>query len=388
MLVAKLLHDNQQFQASEKWLQYVFNPTLPPDPLNQRSFRQASPEDIDPKQAGAIYTALNNPNNGWIDADGNVTQAVLSVPIATIASATGTSAAQAEELRNLLINRYLIKSTGRYWQFQPFRNHTLESLKDQLQNCAEIATYSDDPFDPHAVARLRIGAYEKATVIAYINNLLDWGDQEFSQYTWESITTARMLYSYAYDLLGTRPEDLGPCTDQFRPPSTRSWPATRATPTISRSFLIDMENALAGGQAGGPLLQSAGKPFNDLGGVFCVPDNAQLEGLWDRVEDRLYKIRNCLNIAGEHQPLPLFDPPINPADLVRAAATGGAFAGLASGLQPAIPNYRFAVLVERAEELTETVRGFGSALLSALERRDAEGLSLLRNTQEIAIQNW
>src|SRR5262249_50678547 len=31
--------------------------------------------------------------------------------------------------------------------------------------------------------------------------------------------------------------------------------------------------------------------------VFCIPDNKELRAYWDRVEDRLFKIRNCMDIA-------------------------------------------------------------------------------------------
>ena len=34
--------------------------------------------------------------------------------------------------------------------------------------------YQDDPFNPHAIARLRLNTYQKAIVMKYIDNLLDW----------------------------------------------------------------------------------------------------------------------------------------------------------------------------------------------------------------------
>ena len=57
--------------------------------------------------------------------------------------------------------------------------------------------------------RMRPGAYRRAVVMAYIDNLLDWGDMLFRQYTAESVDEARMLYLLAYDLLGERPRTLG-----------------------------------------------------------------------------------------------------------------------------------------------------------------------------------
>src|SRR5262249_55947798 len=48
-------------------------------------------------------------------------------------------------------------------------------------------------------------------------------------------------------------------------------------------------------------------------------------------------------------------------------------------------HYRFSFMLAKARELTGRLIGLGAALLSALEKKDAEELSLLRNTQERAI---
>jgi Tc toxin complex TcA C-terminal TcB-binding domain/Neuraminidase-like domain/Salmonella virulence plasmid 28.1kDa A protein len=389
LLVAKMLNDNQQFQAAETWLQYIFNPTLPPAPLTKDRFVALRPDDITQQQAQTIYSALTTPPNQLIDpATGTVLPIAATIPVGMLqALLSAVSLAQAQEIKNLLVNQMLVKQTGRYWQFQPFRNHTLESLKDQLTNCAEIAAYNDEPFDPNAIARLRIGAYEKSVVMTYVENLLDWGDSEFSQYSWEAIVTARMLYSYAYDLLGPRPADLGPC--EHTVPTTFNIILARygGDPGDIPQFFIDMENTLPSLVPDGAMLAQVGVPFNDLGGVFTIPENTNLTALWDRVEDRLYKIRNCLNIDGQAQPLPLFQPPIDPMALVRAAAAGNNVLALQAQLHPRVPYFRFFVVVQRASETVETLRSFGSALLSALQGSDAEGMAQLHATNEIAILN-
>ena len=65
---------------------------------------------------------------------------------------------------------------------------------------------------------------------------------------------------------------------------------------------------------------------------FCVPPNPQLLGYWDTVADRLFKIRNSENIQGVFQQLPLFDPPLDPGMLVKAAAAGIDIGSIVSGL--------------------------------------------------------
>ena len=118
---------------------------------------------------------------------------------------------------------------------------------------------------------------------------------------------------------------------------------------------------------------------------FCIPPNDTLMKKWDVVDDRLFKIRHCLNIEGVARELPLFEPPIDPAVLIEAFANGADLSSVLDELAAPRPHYRFAMLVPRASDLVQTVIGFGSSLLSALEKKDGEDLSLLRQRQELGI---
>jgi hypothetical protein len=120
---------------------------------------------------------------------------------------------------------------------------------------------------------------------------------------------------------------------------------------------------------------------------FCTPSDTQILGYWGTVADRLYKIRHCMNIQGQVQPLPLFAPPINPALLVAAEAAGVDLSSVLSDISAAVPYYRFSYVIARAQELCAEVKSLGSALLSALEKKDAEALAQLRSGQEVAVQN-
>ena len=88
---------------------------------------------------------------------------------------------------------------------------------------------------------------------------------------------------------------------------------------------------------------------------FCVPANDKLLGYWDTVADRLFKIRHCMNIEGAVRQLPLFEPPIDPALLVRAR--GRARPGRRAQRPDApLPHYRFSVMLQKANELAAEVR--------------------------------
>jgi hypothetical protein len=107
-----------------------------------------------------------------------------------------------------------------------------------------------------------------------------------------------------------------------------------------------------------------------------------LLSLYDQVEDRLFKIRNCMNISGVRRQLALFAPPIDVMALVRARAAGLSLDEAMAALEAPVPPYRFSYLIERARQAAQTVQSFGSALLSALEKKDTEELTLLRSLHE------
>ena len=106
---------------------------------------------------------------------------------------------------------------------------------------------------------------------------------------------------------------------------------------------------------------------------FCTPPNPQLDKYWDTVADRLFKIRNCMNIQGIVRQLALFDPPIDPGLLVRAAAAGVDLGSVIASLNAPPPHYRFRFLLARAVRLAEEIRSFGAMTLQVLERRTPRG---------------
>ncbi len=292
----------------------------------------------------------------------------------------------------------------RVWQFAPFRELTeVTRVQDQLlaladingrsdlreSTFAEIADWLSHPFEPHRIARLRIAAYEKWVFMQYIENLLAEADSLFARDSRESIGEATQLYVMASNLLGDRPETIPDPTD----PQPLNYSQLAANLDEFSNALREIENHLSilplgrGGIAF-PLAQiedAAPSMALSRSLYFCVPGNDKLTGFWDRVDDRLFKIRNGLDINGVARSLPLFEPPIDPLALVRAVAGGLDIATAASDLASPLSHYRFSFLMPKALELVNEVRSFGSALLSALEKRDAEGLSNLRARQETGL---
>lgn len=269
---------------------------------------------------------------------------------------------------------------SRYWRFRPFReNMDLPSLQESLTNTFEINLYNDDPFDPHAIARLRISAYAKYSVIRYIENLISWADALFTQDTRESLSQATNLYVLASDLLGRKPEVVG----VFEQPAALTFNEIKALYPQGGipQFLIDLENTpFAVGPSGGS--GYADVPINNIHAYFGVPDNAELTVLWETIEDRLFKIRNCMDINGVERSLALFAPAIDPAALIAGLGAGGTLGAGASGASYPVPNYRFAYLISVARSITDQVARLGAGLLNALERKDAEAMARLQLSNE------
>ncbi|TVR44234.1 MAG: hypothetical protein EA394_00400, partial [Bacteroidia bacterium] len=282
---------------------------------------------------------------------------------------------------------------AKYWQIKPLfelaqqwgEGSPPETLEEMLRRLSsgnaelqeQVRAWREDPFNPHLLARMRLIAYMKTVVQKYLDNLIAWGDQLFRQDTMESINEARQLYVLAAQILGPRPAQV---PQPERSPLTYAQAADRWD--AFSNVLIEMETGLP--PTSRPGTARARSPHLSL--YFCIPFNDKLLSYWDTVEDRLFKIRNCLNLEGQTRQLALFAPPIDPALLVRARAAGLDLGEVLSGLSAAsLPAYRYALLAQKAVGFCSEVRSLGSALLSALEKKDADTLALMRSRHETAL---
>ncbi len=284
----------------------------------------------------------------------------------------------------------------KYWKFFKFfqkASGTIDTLDSflalvhsgSLAACDQVTASKNNPFQPYAIARMRIEAFMKNVLMKYLDNLIAWADDLFMQDTIESINEATNLYITAANILGKKPTSV-PQRVTTRKYSYRELVTTSGfgydslgEASVPLESYIDPGPSHVGGSTG---FASAGATNVSY---FCMQPNDKLLSYWDVVADRLFKIRHCQNIEGAVQKLPLFDPPIDPGMLVRAAAAGLSAGDLISGSVNA-SNYRFTYLLQKANEFCGDVKALGSALLSAIEKKDAEDLACIRSGQEIAVQ--
>ena len=322
--IANKLSQNQRFEEAMKWYQYIFNPTS----------SENYPE----------------PKRFWITkpffemADSDYTNSRINAILSNISAYTG-----------------------------------------------QVNAWRNDPHNPHLVALGRPVAYQKAIVMKFIDNLLAWGDYLFRADTMETVQEASTLYLLAYQILGKKPEKVPGLEGQHLTVKEIFDPGNEIDEFGGAS--VTLENYLID-YTGGPNYENPELPIRYTGIVpnlmlqyFCIPDNPKLISYWALVEDRLFKLRHCMNIDGIVRQLPLFEPPIDPALLVRARAQGLSIASVLFNMNTPAPNYRFRTILQKAMEYCAEVKSLGERLLSIIERLDSENLSVLRSTHEINLMD-
>ena len=290
-----------------------------------------------------------------------------------------------------------VVGASRYWRFRPFQSIDASSSISQLflslkagKGNEAITAWRDNPFQPHLVARDRPASYMKWVVMKYIEILIAYGDYYFRQNTLEAIPLALQYYITASHIFGPAGQVI-PKRGEIKPQTYNSlldrWDAFG-------NALVELELRFPNSyQAPAPKeLETTETPTVNVFGFastlyFCIPDNPKLKELRDTIDNRLFKIRHCQDINGIFRKLPLFEPPIDPALLVQAAAQGLSLSSVLNDLNSPMPNYRFVYLLQKALELCSEVKSLGNAFVTAKEKKDSESIASLRSRHESRIQN-
>ena len=359
-MIAKRLSANRRFEEAHRWFNFIFDPTDAP----------SGPEADEQQVSDWAWNVKPFVEHGR----GQTIERLM-----LLLSATGLTAAEQRRRRE---------------------------LND------EVKAWRKNPFNPHLIARMRVQPYMMAAVMAYLDNLIAWADDLFRLDSMESINEASQLYILAAEVLGERPRDIAAHEGTRRTIDGQvvtSFNDLRPHLDAFSNALVTLEGVIypfeadEGVSGSGGLVHATDYAVAEVGGggiapeldvaapvpavigptlFFCIPRNDKLVGYWDTVADRLFKIRHCMNIEGVVRQLPLFQPPIDPALLVKAAASGLDIGSVLADLGAPLPCYRFQVLAQKARDMAASVRALGAALLGALEKKDGEALSLLRARHE------
>ena len=397
-LVASSLTASQRFREAKTWYDYIFNPTQQPGPDQDGATRYWQFLPLRSMDIPTLTQTLTNPAQiAAYNATPFSPDAIAQLRISAYAKAT--------------VMRYISNLLD--WADQLFTQDTRESI-DEATNLYVLAS---DLLGPRPRPE---GEFTQPAPASYDDIKQAYDNRTITTGIAQSVTETTLVLAAdadqkndAYDGMyvtineGTDQEQTGYITGYDGASRTAqleaAWPSKAAgTPTYRiyvngiPQFLIDLENtpmAAAAGDAitGGTALAASATyttvPFNDISGYFGVPENDMLIRYWDRVEDRLYKIRHCMTISGQTRALPLFSPQLDPAQLIRSRAAGGPTAPMAAPLNLAVPYYRFTSCMAVARTLAAATSQLGGELLAVLERKDAEALARLRTSQEQTLLN-
>lgn len=301
-----------------------------------------------------------------------------------------------------------LPSGAQFWRFLPFFANPdadktiLETLsvltkssdtkKKQELQCL-IDQWKFDPFEPHLIAKVRHVAYQKFVIMKYLNALIARGDELFTQDTTESVNLAIQFYIMAADILGPKSAEApDPLSGKIMTARTMLAESAKNESLDWANTLIEYEDSMLIGRVRDrstkqSRLAARTSMISDISKqtyYFNVPRNENLMTFWDTVADRLYKIRNSLNIEGVKRTLALFAPPIDPGMLVKARAAGLSISEILADAGAALPHYRFKVIVAKALEIARDLRNMQETLLQALKDKDSEALAQLRMQHRIS----
>lgn len=116
---------------------------------------------------------------------------------------------------------------------------------------------------------------------------------------------------------------------------------------------------------------------------FCIPTNPVRDMLLQRAEINLLKIRTCRNIAGLKRQLDPYAAPTDAISGLPIASDGQIILPGQTGFRPT--SYRYSILIERAKQLVQLASQTEDAMLSAIEKQDAELYNLLKARQDIQL---
>ena len=229
-----------------------------------------------------------------------------------------------------------------------------------------------DTDDPDVIATADPMNYKLAVFLRELELLAARGDQLYRQQTRDSLSEAKMWYVHALQLLGKRPEL----------PLALAWnaPTLEAASSASNLRLLELEQWVE--EESALLPPASTRQIMVANGPFRPPVDSAVLAYWDRFEGRLYNLRHHLSIDGQPLALELFETPVDPKALQLARLAGDGAGSMQAGGAPVLWPQRFMVLLERARNAVQQVIQFGANLQGVLERRDADALNVLQQTQQ------
>jgi hypothetical protein len=391
LLIANRLYVNQRFEEAMRWFHYIFDPL---DFSSADEEKWQHPWQVQPfyeiSKTDLLKMSIEEMMQRFAGDEGDDT-------LRNQIERWRRDAFKPHLLARLRITPYMKAVVMKYldnlfaWADQLFRRYTIESINEATQLYILAAEILGPR--PQLLPAREHTDYDYASLKPHLDefsNLLEDEIPESPSYSILNVGTmaGNILNPGEYGLqsdviqsmfAGTVPYK----TSSYAPAGPISYQNFETREYLGKRLggLEFLDSVFTGADEVDEPLPALNLPPAGL--YFCIPQNDKLLGYWDTLSDRLFKIRHCMNIEGQFRELPLFQPPIDPGMLVKAVASGVDFSTILNDLDMPIPKYRFTVLTQKATELCQEVKALGSSILAALEKKDAEGLALLRSEHEI-----
>ncbi|MFL9482875.1 hypothetical protein ACI6Q2_08860 [Chitinophagaceae bacterium LWZ2-11] len=291
---------------------------------------------------------------------------------------------------------------AKYWKLPVFKDELTKSTAKFFDNISDsdlqkiITDLQANPFNPFLVAYNRPQEFMMYVVHLYVKAHIAQGDIHFRMaYNgggMDYLNLALEYYKIAKNQLGERIQNI-PNVLKKKPESYQSLKEKGYKDRINKEIgvnavgnaLVQFENIFpfcsqntieSGDTSNGSLL-GGGYTF-----YFSVPPDKATNELQDLIDDRLFKLRNCRDIDGIVRKIDLFGTPINPAQLLAALAKGLSFGEILGSMFSPPPLYKVSFSIQKAKEINSELKALGSAIVSAIEKGNAEELGLLQAKHE------
>lgn len=260
--------------------------------------------------------------------------------------------------------KYIYNPAGYHEQQQFEKRHwnVLPLLQDISWNEHDRGRL--DSNDPDVIAQNDPMHYKIAVLMSLIELLIKRGDVAYRKQTREGNTEAKMWYIQAMAILGKKSTDTlqtGWSVEQLEQDDRNKPPAET-----------------------GPKLKTIAEKLPPLCtqkiiNPFLPQEHGRINAYRHELSKNLYNLRHGLTLEGQKIALPLFELPSDPNQLNKTQGENVSWIKHQMGL------HRFPIGLEQARSMVSTLMQFGASLLSINERRDAEALNLLLQTQANAL---
>ncbi|KAM0425895.1 hypothetical protein ACHAPT_008833 [Fusarium lateritium] len=283
------------------------------------------------------------------------------------------------------------------WKFPPFQGIAISIQERQKKDIKLGDLVKDSNFNlaimerrshgalVHATARGRPEAYMKWIVMKYAEILIAAGDVHFRQGTLESLPLAIQRYVEAGHILGPEPNKI-PKLGNKKPRTFADLNQEDADIELGLPFSSQLKKGTQQQLDADPKGEQRVCYLRTT--YFSVPLNPKFKQLRTLLNERLYNVRNSLDIQGRPVTYALIEPLIDPGALMALDGQGldmSEAIAIADQNSP-LPRQRFEILLHRSLELCSELRSLGERLLAAIERKENEAFSTLRQRHAVAIQ--